>query len=131
LARFNTQVGVVDKRYFIGLASPAAAALMMSFVWIMNVLGVSGDAARPVALVVTVAAALLMVSRFRYYSFKTLPLVDRVPFVAVLLALGFFVALAIDPPSVLFGISVLYAASAPLWWVFGKLRRRPVPTPPS
>ena len=123
LARFNSQVNVVDKRWFIGLASPAAAGLMMSFIWTTTVLGYGGGSATPMALAVTVGAALLMVSRFRYTSFKALPLADRVPFVAVLLAVGVFVALAIDPPRVLLSIAALYALSGPAVWLWGKLRR--------
>ncbi len=123
LARFNTQVGVVDKRWFIGLASPAAAGLMMSFIWTVNVQGYGGGDVRIAALAVTVAAALLMVSRLRYVSFKTLPLADRVPFVAILLAVGVFVALAIDPPRVLLAIAVLYTLSGPTAWLWGRIRR--------
>lgn len=74
LARFNTQVGSVDKRWFVGLASPAAAGLMMSFVWAFadGKLGWSGEQLRYVALTVTIVAALLMVSRIRFWSFKVL-----------------------------------------------------------
>ncbi len=133
LARFNTQVGVVDKRWFIGLASPAAAGLMMAFIWTMNVLGYAGGSVTALALAVTVIAALLMVSRIRYTSFKSLPLADRVPFVAMLLAVGVFVALAIDPPRVLLAIVVLYVLSGPLQWLVGRVRRarsRGTPTEP-
>jgi CDP-diacylglycerol--serine O-phosphatidyltransferase len=126
LARFNVQTGSTDKRYFIGLASPAAAALMMSFVWICTSNGLSGDSMRIVAPVVTALAALLMVSRFRYHSFKALPMGERVPFVAILIAVGVFVALAIDPPSVLFAIAVLYMLSGPGSWVWQRIRRRAV-----
>lgn len=124
LARFNTQSGVVDKRWFIGLASPAAAGLMMAFIWTMADLGFRGKQLEYVALGVTVVAALLMVSRVRYYSFKTLPLSDRVPFFWILVALGLLVALAIDPPRVLLGATALYAASGPVSWLLGRWRRR-------
>ena len=124
LARFNTQVGVVDKRWFIGLASPAAAALMMAFVWTMADFGYEGADLEFAALAVTVVAALLMVSRVRYLSFKTLPLSDRVPFFAILIALALFVALAIDPPRVLLGFFALYAASGPASWLLARVRRR-------
>ncbi|MCK7593911.1 CDP-diacylglycerol--serine O-phosphatidyltransferase [Pseudomarimonas salicorniae] len=124
LARFNVQTGSVDKRYFIGLASPAAAALMMSFVWICSANDLSGDSMRAVAPVVTALAALLMVSRFRYQSFKGRPAGERVPFVAILILVGVFVALAIDPPSVLFAIAFLYALSGPGTWVWQRVRRR-------
>ncbi|MFA5685135.1 MAG: CDP-diacylglycerol--serine O-phosphatidyltransferase [Lysobacteraceae bacterium] len=124
LARFNTQVGVVDKRWFIGLASPAAAGLMMSFIWTVTVFGRGGGDVAFLALALTVIAGLLMVSRVRYTSFKSLPLGERVPFVAILLAVGIFVALAIDPPRVLFAITALYMLSGPLTWAWGRLRRR-------
>jgi phosphatidylserine synthase len=83
LARFNTQVGVADKRYFQGLASPAAAAVCMSFVWSVEKFGLSGSELCFVTPVIAVTVGLLMVSRFRYFSFKSLPMGDRqrVPFV--------------------------------------------------
>lgn len=123
LARFNTQVGVVDKRWFIGLASPAAAGLMMAFIWTTSVLGYGGGQVTILALAVTVTAALLMVSRIRYTSFKSLPFAERVPFVTMLLAVGVFVALAIDPPRVLLAIVVLYALSGPVMALIGRIRR--------
>jgi CDP-diacylglycerol---serine O-phosphatidyltransferase len=130
LARFNTQVGVIDKRWFIGLASPAAAAVMMSSIWVMTDHQYGGGDVKFVALGVTVVAALLMVSRVRYTSFKSLPLVERVPFVTVLLALGLFVALAIDPPHVLLAIAGIYMLSGPTMWLMGRARRRRVQVDP-
>lgn len=123
LARFNVQTGHVDKRWFIGLASPAAAGLMMAFVWTLAASGYSGEQARFVALGVTVAAGLLMVSRARYFSFKAFPRSDRVPFLFIVLAVVVFVALTIDPPKVLLTAGVLYALSGPLQWVWQRLRR--------
>ena len=124
LARFNTQVGVIDKRYFQGLASPAAAALVMSFIWAMSANGFAGDSelVQPLAPCVSVAAGLLMVSRFRYYSFKSWP--DRVPFVVIPLAVLLLMALYIDPPLVLFSIAALYVLSGPLFTLWGLRRRR-------
>lgn len=125
LARFNSQVGQVDKRWFVGLASPAAAGLMASFVWTCTSLGWIGRDLRYAALAVTVIAALLMVSRIRYNSFKggSGPKSDRVPFVALLVAVAVIVALVLDPPKVLLATSVLYALSGPLLW----FRRRHEP----
>lgn len=125
LARFNSQVGQVDKRWFVGLASPAAAGLMASFVWTCTSLGWDGRSLRYAALAVTVVAALLMVSRIRYNSFKggSGPKSDRVPFVALLVAVAVIVALVLDPPKVLLAASVLYALSGPLLW----FRRRHEP----
>jgi len=124
LARFNTQVGAVDKRWFIGLASPAAAGLMASFIWCCDELGWSGVELRYVALAVTVAAGLLMVSRLRYNSFKGAgPRSDRVPFVTLVLALVILVALWIDPPKTLLLASVLYALSGPVLWFWRRKDR--------
>lgn len=126
LARFNSQVGQVDKRWFIGLASPAAAGLVASFVWTMYDFGLNGADNRYLALAVTVVAALLMVSRIRYTSFKgsgTGPRADRVPFFALIVAVVVLVALVIDPPRVLLFAGVLYALSGPVLW----LRRRRAP----
>ncbi len=122
LARFNSQVAQVDKRWFIGLASPAAAGLMASFVWTCHDLGFRGPQLRHAAIAVTVIAALLMVSRIRYNSFKGArgPKGDRVPFFAIVLLLMVLIALVIDPSKVLLGATALYALSGPVWW----LRRR-------
>ncbi len=127
LARFNSQIGQVDKRWFIGLASPAAAGLMASFVWTMHDLGFTGTELRHVALGVTVAAGLLMVSRIRYNSFKgsgSGPKSDRVPFFALLIVVVVLIALAIDAPKTLLAAGVLYALSGPLLW----FRRRNLPS---
>ncbi len=125
LARFNSQVGQVDKRWFIGLASPAAAGLVASFVWLCHALGYSGEELRYVALAVTVLAALLMVSRLRYFSFKGGTRNDRVPFLAIVLVLAVLMAIAIDPPAVLLAITGLYALSGPGYWAYRRLKRLP------
>ena len=132
LARFNSQVAQVDKRWFVGLASPAAAGLMASFVWTSHSLGLDGHQLRVLALAVTVIAGLLMVSRIRYSSFKgggTGPRSDRVPFVALLIAVGVLIALWIDPPKTLLAASVLYALSGPVMWLWR--RRRPAGAEPA
>ena len=126
LARFNSQVGQVDKRWFIGLASPAAAGLMASFVWTMHDLGLQGPELRHAALAVTITAGLLMVSRIRYTSFKgsgSGPKADRVPFFALLIVVVVLIALTIDPPKTLLATAMLYALSGPLLW----FRRRKLP----
>ncbi len=114
LARFNVQVEVIDKAYFQGLPSPAAGGLLASFVWVAEDLGLSTHDLRFVALPMTVITGLLMVSRFRYYSFKTLPIKERVSFGWVLLLVGIFVLLALDPPKVLFVTAFSYALSGPV-----------------
>ena len=119
LARFNSQVGKVDKRWFIGLASPAAAGLMASFVWTCHVFGFTGEELRYGALALTVVAGLLMVSRIRYNSFKgsgSGPKAERVPFFALLIAVAALIALWIEPPVTLLVASGLYALSGPVLW---------------
>ncbi|MDQ3040710.1 MAG: CDP-diacylglycerol--serine O-phosphatidyltransferase [Pseudomonadota bacterium] len=119
LARFNSQVANVDKRWFIGLASPAAAGLMASFVWTCHDLGLDGADVRYPVVGVTVLAGLLMVSRLRYTSFKggSGPKSDRVPFVTLLISVIVLVALVLDPPKVLLAVTAAYAMSGPVMWL--------------
>jgi len=124
LARFNTQAAVADKRYFTGLAIPAAAGLAMSFLWAMDDGGYSGAQMQFVTPFVAVIAGLLMVSRFRYFSFKTFPKSDRVPFFWILFAVLILVALAIYPERVLFAIAFLYALSGPILTLWTLRQRR-------
>ena len=103
LARFNTQK-VADKRYFQGLPSPAAAAVLAAFVWLMESYQLGNKQLAILALVVTVATALAMVSNIGYRSFKDLDLKDKVPFVGLIFLVFTFVIIAFDPPLVLFVI---------------------------
>ena len=127
LARFNTQVGVADKRYFQGLASPASAGLCMSFVWTMENFGVEGQWLCFVTPILAVIAGLLMVSRVRYFSFKTLPVGDRVPFVWIILAVIIIIALTLNTALVLLALTVVYALSGiviTLWGLRSRASRR-------
>ncbi|MCZ6666785.1 MAG: CDP-diacylglycerol--serine O-phosphatidyltransferase [Gammaproteobacteria bacterium] len=119
LARFNTQVGNADKRFFKGLPSPAAAALLASIIWFGSSIHVrESSAALAVTLLVTVGAALLMVSNVRYYSFKDLDLRGRVPFVSVLAVVMVFVLISLDPATVLLAMFTGYTISGPvLTWM--------------
>lgn len=124
LARFNTQVGIADKRWFQGLPSPAAAAIIAGGIWIGVDNGVEGSSVSLIAALLTAAAGLLMVSNFRYQSFKVLDLQGRVPFmVSVLVMLG-FALVVLDPPIVLFLMFFGYAASGPVFtWARRRQRR--------
>jgi CDP-diacylglycerol--serine O-phosphatidyltransferase len=124
LARFNTQVAVIDKRYFQGLASPAAAAVCMSFVWSMDKFGIVGAEVCFITPVLAVVVGLLMVSNFRYYSFKSLPMGDRVPFLWVLIGVLVLVPFFIDPPRVLFAVFTLYLLSGPVMTLWGRATHR-------
>lgn len=129
LARFNTQVGHTDKRFFTGLASPAAAGCLMSFVWAMENFSLIGGSVRWFALVLTLALGLLMVSRIPYFSFKVWP--DKVPFFWILVVVLAIVPVAAHPPSVLLVISLVYVASGPGIWLWRRIRRRGGPPPPA
>lgn len=111
LARFNTTLEVVDKRYFQGLPSPAAAALVAGLVWVMIDAGISGSDVRWWGVVATVFAGLTMVSNIRYYSFKDVNLRKSVPFFVVAAIALVFALIALKPEVALFGIFVAYALS--------------------
>lgn len=115
LARFNTQVGVADKRYFQGLSSPSAAGIIASFVWLCHQNGISGESIRGVVVFLTFFAGVLMVSNIRYYSFKEFDFKGKVPFVAVLLVVLIFVGVALNPPLMLFLSFSAYALSGPVY----------------
>lgn len=113
LARFNTQIDTADKRFFIGLASPAAAAVVAGTVWAFHDSGVVGrDISFLVALVVA-GAGILMVSNVKYYSFKDVDFKGAVPFVAMLAVVGVFALISLDPPLVLVSGFLIYALSGP------------------
>ena len=123
LARFNTQVETADKRYFTGLASPLAAAIIASMVWAgfdNRIPGREQELAIAIA-VITVIAAFLMVSNFRYYSFKELDR-SRVPFVVMLPVVLVFAIINYDLPIGLLTVSMVYALSGPVATLWGRLR---------
>jgi CDP-diacylglycerol--serine O-phosphatidyltransferase len=124
LARFNTNIDVVDKRYFQGLPSPAAAALVAGLVWVMIDNGWKGDEARWYACLLTIFTGITMVSNIRYYSGKDFNLRRSVPFIVIAgIALG-FALVSSYPPGVLFALFLCYALSGYVmtgWrWVFGR-----------
>jgi CDP-diacylglycerol---serine O-phosphatidyltransferase len=133
LARFNARSAVQDKRYFEGLPSPSAAAVVAAFIGVAHkyetdgVLGFdfTGQAGLVVAFVVTALAAILMVSRFPYRSFKDRAAGERVRYSRLLLVPLVIALIAIDPPLVLFLLFGGFALSGPLVWSWVKLRRRP------
>jgi len=124
LARFNTQVGIVDKRYFQGLASPAAAAVLAGLVWVGTEYEVVGHDLGVGVLILAVLVGLLMVSNIRYHSFKDLDLKEKMPFVATVIIILVFAVIFMQPPEVLFGIALLYAASGPVLTLVQLRRRR-------
>jgi len=128
LARFNTQLDVVtDKRFFQGMPSPSAAALVAGFVWVMVAYGITGHEVRWLATVIALFGGLTMVSNFRYYSGKEINLRKSVPFFAILLIVLAFILVSTSPPEVLFGVFLLYGLSGYVDALLQRIRRkRPV-----
>ena len=124
LARFNTQVETSEKRYFQGLASPAAAAVVAGFVWVGTDYGQIGSDWRIPAIVLTLFSGILMVSNIRYRSFKDLDLKGKIPFVTMFIVVLIFVLVSIDPPQVLFAGFLIYALSGPVVTLVTLRRRR-------
>ncbi|HCJ51615.1 MAG: CDP-diacylglycerol--serine O-phosphatidyltransferase [Gallionellales bacterium CG_4_10_14_3_um_filter_54_96] len=117
LARFNTNIDVVDKNYFQGLPSPAAAALVAGFVWVMLDYGYSGESVRWYAVILTLFAGLSMVSNVPFYSFKTINMRKSVPFLVIFLIALFFLLIFSYPPGVLFGLFLCYGLSGYVMWL--------------
>jgi CDP-diacylglycerol---serine O-phosphatidyltransferase len=115
LARFNVQLGTSDKRFFVGLASPAAGGLVVFMVWVCSEYEIEVTPLISVlAAFVTSIAGLLMVINIHYYSFKDMDFKNRVPFTMILIVIMVFVIVSWDPPLVLFLMAILYAVSGPV-----------------
>ncbi|NLD70415.1 MAG: CDP-diacylglycerol--serine O-phosphatidyltransferase [Limnobacter sp.] len=133
LARFNTNLGVVDKRFFQGLPSPAAAALIAGLVWIATDLRATrwitatGPDLAWFAFVLTIYAGLTMVSNVPFYSFKDINLRRSVPFVFALGVVLLFVLVSSDPPVVLFTLFLAYGLSGYVLWFWRRRHGRSMP----
>lgn len=130
LARFNTNLAVVDKRFFQGLPSPAAAALVMGFIWLMDDLGFKGDGEGPwlqwTAFTFALYAGLTMVTNVPFYSFKDVSFKRSVPFIVIVaIALG-IAFITLHPPLVLFGLFVIYGLSGYGVYIWKRMKGRPV-----
>lgn len=127
LARFNTNIDVVDKRFFQGLPSPAAAALVVGFIWVSDDFGIRReDVLRAIACGFTFFAGITMVTNIRFYSFKDLNFRRSVPFWAALLMVLSLVLVSANPPIVLFGVFVAYSVSGYVYWLWN-FRRAKLP----
>jgi len=124
LARFNTKASNTDKRYFQGLPSPAAAAVVVGFVWACFDNGIDGASVAMIALPIVVFAGLMMVSNISYYSFKDVDFHNKVPFMAMLVVVMIFVFASIDPPIMLFGGFMIYALSGPVLSIYRRFKKR-------
>lgn len=130
LARFNTNIGVVDKRYFQGMPSPAAAALIIGFIWVMDDAGFRSvpriEWLTWASFALTLYAGLTMVTNVPFYSFKDVNFRRSVPFIVIVaIALGLAV-ITVHPPIVLFGLFCVYGFSGYAVYAYRKVKGRPV-----
>lgn len=123
LARFNTQVGIADKSYFQGLASPSAAAIVAGYVWVCHKYLDAHPVLNVIAVFVTISAGVLMVSNIRYHSFKGIDFRSKIPFVGMVAIVMIIAVIFSEPPVVLFAIFLLYAISGPVL-TLNELRKR-------
>jgi CDP-diacylglycerol--serine O-phosphatidyltransferase len=133
LARFNTNLSVVDKRFFQGLPSPAAAGLIAGLVWTMAAFDVEPEEIAWGAWALALFAGLTMVSNIKFYSGKDINLRKSVPFgvvVAIVLVVVALVQVVDNLPELLFALFVIYATSGYAIWVVGLIRRKPPAAPP-
>lgn len=130
LARFNTNIGVVDKRFFQGLPSPAAAALVVGFIWLMDDAGFkeagSIDWLSWMAFALTLYAGLTMVTNVPFYSFKDVSFKRTVPFIVIVAIALFIAVINLHPPLVLFSLFVCYGFSGYAVYVWRKTKGKPV-----
>lgn len=123
LARFNVQSTPQDRPYFVGLPAPAGAAVLASLLYFLpqNELAVWPH---PLLLTVLIATGILMLSTFRYHSFKALDLRQKWSYRSALLLAALLLIFSYHPPSFLSGLAILYAASGPVAWLVPPLRRQ-------
>jgi CDP-diacylglycerol--serine O-phosphatidyltransferase len=122
LARFNTQLSVADKRWFTGLPSPAAAALVAGMIWVFNDYQVRGGEVKWLAAAITVYAGITMVSNVKFYSGKDINLRRAVPFWVVLVLVLVLLLITIEPSHVLWGVMLAYGLSGYVLWTVQRYR---------
>jgi CDP-diacylglycerol--serine O-phosphatidyltransferase len=128
LARFNTNIGVVDKRFFQGIPSPAAACLMAGFIWVLNEYQIKGNDIGWYAWTMSMFAGVTMITTVPYYSGKDFNLRRSVPFWVIPAIVVGYLLISIQPSHVLFGLFVCYALSGYVLWVM-RMARKPVEPP--
>ena len=125
LARFNVQLESVDKRYFVGLQSPMAAALVCFIPWVSFRHGVEVTAFVAYGMVViTILAGMLMISNYKYHSFKEVYVKGTVPYLAFGAVIILLVVIAQEPPEVLLTLCIIYVASGPLGVLWRRIKNK-------
>ena len=130
LARFNSKIQTQDKKYFIGLASPAAAAVIITYVWVVETMA-GGSANDPfgtyyvsVGLLILPILSFFMISNITYYSFKDFNIRHKVPHITLFLIALIISFISFDPPLVLFSFFLLYALSGPSMYLIRIVRKK-------
>ncbi len=124
LARFNVQVNTVESKRFVGLPIPAAASMVSATVLLFHRFGWPGSYKKLAILILIYSLAFLMVSSFRYYSFKDPELIKRQPFAFLVLAILMLIIIAAEPVIMLFAVFILYILSGPIGFLMTYPRRR-------
>ena len=132
LARFNTNIGIIDKKFFQGIPSPAAAALVTGMIWVLNDYQVRGGDVNWLAWAVTMFAGVTMVTNIKFYSGKDINLRGSVPFWVVPAIFVVYLVVTIEPSHVLWGLFVVYALSGYVMAIYDLVKgtKKP-PMPPA
>lgn len=132
LARFNTNIGIIDKKFFQGIPSPAAAALVTGMIWVLNDYQVRGGDVNWLAWAVTMFAGVTMVTNIKFYSGKDINLRGSVPFWVVPAIFVAYLVVTIEPSHVLWGLFVVYALSGYVMAIYDLVKgtKKP-PMPPA
>ena len=123
LARFNSRNQTTDKKYFVGLASPASAAILICYVWLLNDISANMSSYLYLTLILLLSLSILMVSNIAYFSFKDLNIKQKVPHLMLFGAALIVSFISFDPPKVLFIFFLLYGLSGPSMFLIRRLRR--------
>lgn len=118
LARYNVQLGTVNKRFFLGLQSPVAAGIVTGIPWVGFHYGLEvTSVVSYVCAFVTIFTGLLMISNYQYFSFKELNFKGTVPYMVFVFTIVLLVVIAQNPHEMLFSMCVIYALSGPIAWI--------------
>ena len=126
LARFNSKSQTQDKKYFIGLASPAAAAVIVCYAWLIQNSSINVESISGLSLLVLLGLSVLMISNITYYSFKDFDLRHRVPHITLFLMVLALSFISFDPPKVLLSFFAIYALSGPILLILRVLKKKSV-----
>ena len=128
LARFNSKLHVQDKKYFLGLASPASAAVIICYAWVIIDTGLNVESFKWLSLILLIFLSTLMVTNITYYSFKDIDLRQKVPHISLFVIVIVLSFISFDPPLVLLSFFSIYALSGPSLFLLRLFRKRSMNT---